>query len=330
MRISEDFQQATAAQLGGWGATVGTRRVSAAELEHEFKLKAGKISKGAGIESVARVADGEDELTLGMRASEAALACGDAGIEDVDCIIATSETHLGFPSLGARLHAGLLADERCAVLDVGGGCLGLVNALAVARALFAAGRYKGILIVTADVHSRLLSPARVRGEFGALFGDGASAFVLRPSSQDNAKRYRVNDVILGCNAAAASAIGLRWTEGNGIDLTFQGEALSRAALARLELLIEDLELRSGISRKKVAAFATHQPNPRLLQVLARQLKVPAEKFPPVARTCGNLGSSTCGAALSHALAHGAERGDGGPIFVASLGPGLLFGGLVLS
>lgn len=329
MRISQDFQHAATAQLVGWGAIVGTRRVSAAELEHEFKLKAGKISKGAGIVSVARVADGEDELTLATRACEAALACAKAGMEDVDCIIATSETHLGFPSLGARLHAALLADERCATLDVGGGCLGLVNALAVARALFVAEKHRGILIATADVHSRLLSPARVKGEFGALFGDGASAFLLRPCQTD-AQRFRVSDVILGCNAAAASAIGLRWSESNGIDLTFEGEALSRAAVGRLEQLIEDLELRSGISRTKVAAFATHQPNPRLLQVLARQLKVPAEKFPPVARTCGNLGSSTCGAALSHAMANAAATGERMPIFVASLGPGLLFGGLVLS
>jgi hypothetical protein len=51
-------------------------------------------------------------------------------------------------------------------------------------------------------------------------------------------------------------------------------------------------------------------------------------FPPIARTAGNLGSSTCGAAL-HATLQSAlslARSERKPIFLASLGPGLLYGG----
>jgi 3-oxoacyl-[acyl-carrier-protein] synthase III len=107
--------------------------------------------------------------------------------------------------------------------------------------------------------------------------------------------------------------------------------LARAALRELQRIIEDLELRSGLSRKTASSFVTHQPNPRIVETLARQLGVPVEKFPPVAKTSGNLGSSTCGVALAMALdEHGDKSPDHrGPIFLAAVGPGLLWGGGML-
>jgi 3-oxoacyl-[acyl-carrier-protein] synthase III len=78
----------------------------------------------------------------------------------------------------------------------------------------------------------------------------------------------------------------------------------------------------------VGGFATHQPNPRLLTLLAKQCGVSLDAFPPVSRTAGNLGSSMCGAALHAALQNASHlsKAKRKPIFLASLGPGLLFGG----
>jgi 3-oxoacyl-[acyl-carrier-protein] synthase III len=109
---------------------------------------------------------------------------------------------------------------------------------------------------------------------------------------------------------------------------FDGEALSRAAITRMEKVLAAVELRSGIPRAAVGGFATHQPNPRLVALLAKQCGVPPEVFPPIAKISGNLGSSMCGAALHACLQAAARqrRGERKPIFLASLGPGLLFGG----
>ena len=113
-----------------------------------------------------------------------------------------------------------------------------------------------------------------------------------------------------------------------LDVQFDGEALSRAAVNRMEKIVGEAEQRSGISRADVGAFATHQPNPRLIALLAKQLSVPADAFPPIAATRGNLGSSTCGAVLHAAmeLAGALPAAERKPDFLASLGPGLLFGG----
>ncbi len=314
--------------LLSFGSCLGSRLVASEEIDRDYGMAPGKMRKRAGIQSVARAGEGETEVTLGARAAQEAMARAQVGANEVDWILATSETLASYPSLGAQLHSRLAARETCGALDIGGACLGLVNALAVAQGLVAAGVAQAILLVTADVHSRMLAPGRVPGEFGGLFGDGASAFILRGGeSSEGATAYRLGEFHFGCAGHYAGAIRVGAAADGGIDLQFDGDALSRAAVSRLERVLAEVELRSGINRREVAAFATHQPNPRLLDLLARQLRVPAEKFPAVARDCGNLGSSTCGVALARAMAEEMSRTAGRrSIFVASLGPGLLWGG----
>jgi 3-oxoacyl-[acyl-carrier-protein] synthase-3 len=305
----------------------GANSVRSEEVDREFGMPAGKLQKRAGIVSIARATVDETEVTLAAKAVHEALAAVGCGAQELDWIFATSETQQGFPSLGAQLHSRLLAREACGVLDIGGACLGFVNALAAARAFFVAGQAQAILIVTADVHSRTLTPQRVAGEFGGLFGDGASAFLLR-SKPDGKCPYQLGEFHFGCAGQYAAAIRVVPADSGALEVQFDGEALSRAAVSRLERVLRDAELRSGFSLSEAAAFATHQPNPRLVTLLARQLGVAPEKFPPVARIYGNLGSTTCAAALHAALAKQASLPPANrkPVFLASLGPGLLFGG----
>ena len=184
-------------------------------------------------------------------------------------------------------------------------------------------------MVTADVHSRTLVPGRVAGEFGGLFGDGASAFILREAREtEKSAAYLLGRFVFGCANQYADAICVAGVENGGLAVRFDGEALSRAAITRLERMLTEVEKTSGISRQEVGAFATHQPNPRLVTLLAKQCNVPAAVFPEVARKSGNLGSSTCGVALHVALDAAAKMPVSArkPIFLASLGPGLLYGG----
>lgn len=308
---------------------VGSRRMPSEVVDRAFGMPEGKLRLRAGIESVAYAADGENELTLGARAAQQTMHDAGCGVQELDCIIATSETHRGYPSLSAQLHSQLLARETCGALDVGGACLGLLSALAFAQGLIAAGQARTIAIVTADVHSRIFTPGRVTGEFGGLFGDGASAFLLRSAGRPETQpSYRLGEFLFGCAGHYAGAIRVGDAPGGALELHFDGEALSRAAVTRLEKVILDLESRSGIARSSLEGLATHQPNPRLVTLLAKQCRLPKDKFPAVAQTYGNLGSSTCGVALDAILqkARASQPKASGPIFLASLGPGLLFGG----
>src|SRR5712664_1545059 len=310
-------------------AATGSRVIPSEEVDRAFGMPVGKLRGRAGIESLAYAAEGENELVLGARAAEEALRRGSCGAQELDWIIVTSETHHNYPSLSAELHSRLLARENCGALDVGGACLGLLNALAVAQSLIGSGQAETILVVTADVHSRTLIPGRVAGEFGGLFGDGASAFLLRgANATGTGAGYLLGEFIFGCAGQYAAAIQVSDEKNGGLAVQFDGEALSRAAITRIEKVLASVELRSGIPRSSVGGFATHQPNPRLVALLAKQCGVSPKTFPPIARVSGNLGSSTCGAALHQALRNASKQapGDRRPIFLASLGPGLLFGG----
>ncbi|HEY2547503.1 MAG TPA: 3-oxoacyl-[acyl-carrier-protein] synthase III C-terminal domain-containing protein [Candidatus Acidoferrum sp.] len=315
--------------LASSGAVVGSRKIPSEEIDRAFGMLEGKLRLRAGIESLAYAAEGENELTLGARAAQQALRSAVCGAQELDWIIATSETHRSYPSLAALLHSRLLARETCGALDVGGACLGLLNGLAVAQGLIASGQVRNILVITADVHSTIFEPGRVAGEFGGLFGDGASAFLLRAKNAPAQQQaYALGEFFFGCAGQYAGAIRVSETPKGNLDVHFDGEALSRAAITRMEKVILDVELRSGLARSSALGLATHQPNPRLVSLLGKQLGLPADKFPPVARTSGNLGSSTCGVALD-AILRSAQTGPRvglGPIFLASLGPGLVFGG----
>ena len=310
-------------------AVVGSRKIPSEEVDRAFGMPPGKLRSRAGIESLAYAAEDENELTLGARAAQQALHAAACGAQELDWIIATSETHRGYPSLAAQLHSQLLARENCGALDVGGACLGLVNGLAVAQGLIASGQSRTIAVITSDVHSRTFKPGLVAGEFGGLFGDGASAFLLRAKNGAAPQQaYGLGEFFFGCAGQYAGAIRVADAPNGSLDVHFDGEALSRAAITRLEKVVREIELRSGIARSSLQGLATHQPNPRLVTLLAKQCGLPQDKFPVVARSFGNLGSTTCGVALDSILqsARSHQAGQWGPIFAASLGPGLLFGG----
>jgi len=314
--------------VAGSGFCTGSRTLPSEEVDRAFAMPIGKLRTRAGIESLAYATTDENEITLGAKCARDAFRSAACIPQQLDWIVATSETHHVFPSLAAQLHSALGAREDCGALDVGGACLGLLHALAVAQSLIASGHARVVAVVTADVHSRTLLPGKVAGEFGGLFGDGASAFLLRDTPPAQPPAYQLGEFLFGCAAQYSGAVTVADTPLGGLDVHFDGEALSRAAINRMEKVFSAVEKRSHIPRAAVGAFATHQPNPRLLSLLAKVAGVPLETFPPIAHACGNLGSSTCGAALHAALqrALGCPDRQCKPIFLASLGPGLLFGG----
>jgi 3-oxoacyl-[acyl-carrier-protein] synthase-3 len=315
--------------LIGSNSAFGARVVASEDVDQAFGMPSGKLRNRAGIHSLAYAGENEDEISLGVDAASGLLKRTGEDAKNVDWILVASETYHSYPSLAAILHARLNLRENCSALDVGSGCVALVQALAVAQTILVSGRASVVMVVTSDVHSRTLGPGRAKGEFGGLFGDGASAFLLT-TTPSFAKRvaYRLGEFFFGCAAKYSEAICVSEAGDGSLDVRFDGEALSRAAVNRMEKILAEAEQRSGISRSEVGAFATHQPNPRLIALLAKQLCVPPAAFPPIAATRGNLGSSTCGAVLHAALELACTQrpADRKPVFLASLGPGLLFGG----
>lgn len=313
--------------IAAWGYYLGSAPVASSEVDREFGLAEGTLESRTGIESLARVSHGEGEAALARKACENLPA---GALKNVSLVVATSETNIGHPGLAAKLHCELGLPACCGAMDVGGGCAGLLNAFSVAQAMIVSRVRDTVLVVASEVHSRWLRPDKVTWKLGALFGDGACAFLLCRADEAPKGSYRVGDFIYGCETAFADTIRVGLGAGDSVqealEVDFRGLSLADAVLNRLAAIVKDLEKSLATTRERFSGFAIHQPNPRLVEILARQLGVSLDKIPEVARTAGNLGSATCGVSLCRILSEMIDSPDRGPVVLAALGPGLYWAG----
>src|SRR5690606_28871633 len=82
-----------------------------------------------------------------------------------------------FPGIGVLIQDKLGAN-KVAGLDIRGQCSGFAWSLATADAYIRAGLYKKILIVGAEIHSRIIEFSNRGRNVSVLFGDGAASLVL--------------------------------------------------------------------------------------------------------------------------------------------------------
>ena len=143
--------------------------VASEDVDQAFGMPSGKLRNRAGIHSLAYVGENEDEISLGVDAACGLLKRTGEDPKNVDWILAASETYHAYPSLAAILHARLNLRENCSALDVGSGCVALVQALAVAQTILVSGRASVVMVVTSDVHSRTLGPGRAKGNLGGFW-----------------------------------------------------------------------------------------------------------------------------------------------------------------
>jgi 3-oxoacyl-[acyl-carrier-protein] synthase III len=133
-----------------------------------------------------RFADVKGETTATMGVEAAKIAIERAGItpQDIDFIIfATLSPDYYFPGCGVLLQRALKMKEIGA-LDVRNQCSGFVYALSVGDQFIRSGMYKNILVVGSEKHSFGLDFTTRGRNVSVIFGDGAGAVVLQPSSDE--------------------------------------------------------------------------------------------------------------------------------------------------
>lgn len=319
-------------RIEGWGSAFGSLLMQAEVVERACGLESGSLRQRAGIESICRAGADEDEILLAQRAADAALPSAEIFPEAVDFLVAVSTTFLKVPSFAPTLHSRLLLRETCAALDVGGACTGFIHALAVAKGILALSGQRTALVVAAEVHSRGLHAPSIPAEFRGLFGDGACAVILKARDEKSAgAEPRLREFVWGCEGSMAAALQIQWADSE-LHVDFHGEQLASAATSRLLSVITKLESLSGKRLDEVEAVAIHEPNPRLVEILAKRASIPPDKLPFVSRTYGNLGAATCGVGLIKVLDEFRRRTpplNRPLVFLAAVGPGLLWAGAYL-
>jgi 3-oxoacyl-[acyl-carrier-protein] synthase-3 len=123
-----------------------------------------------------------------MAVEAARIAIERAGItaQDIDFIIfATLSPDYYFPGCGVLLQRAMHMKEIGA-LDVRNQCSGFVYALSVADQFIRTGTYKNILVIGSEKHSFGLDFTTRGRNVSVIFGDGAGAVVLQPTTDEKA------------------------------------------------------------------------------------------------------------------------------------------------
>ena len=167
--------------ITGWGSAVPEDRLTNADLAARVETTDEWILDRTGIRE-RRVA-GRGETTASLATSAGAAAIKSAGLhpDAIDLlIVATATPEQPIPHTGAFVSDGL--GLHCGSFDMNVGCAGFIYGLVTGAALLQAGNLGHVLVIGAETLSRIIDP-HDRGTC-ILFGDGAAAVVLAPTTDD--------------------------------------------------------------------------------------------------------------------------------------------------
>ncbi len=161
----------------GLGRYLPERVVPSREVEALCGLPAGWIERRSGVRE-RRWATTETSSYMGAQAAREAVAEAGLALTDIDLILNASGTpEQAIPDGGPLIQRQLgLGGSGIAAMSVHATCLSFLAAIDLSSNLLATGRYKNILIVTAEIGSVGINFKEP--ESASLIGDAAAAVVV--------------------------------------------------------------------------------------------------------------------------------------------------------
>jgi len=257
-------------------------------------------------------------VTLADIASEAAeRALSRAGVDaaDVDLVLVATATADDRVPNAAPLVADRIGALGAGAIDIGAACTGFLSALDLATAAIGSGRHGAVVVVGAELMSRVLDldDRRTAG----LFGDGAGAAVVTPGGEGEIGLIRLHADATGAGAITAS-------QAENL-VRMDGRATFRAAVARLSEVTREVTDAAGIGLDEIDLFVYHQANGRILSAVGERLGLDPGRVVDSIATHGNTSAASVPIALDGAVRDG-RVGPGSRVFLGAFGAGFTWGG----
>ena len=263
--------------------------------------------------------EGETQADLAAGAAAIALERGKVDAGDLcACIVATVTPDHSAPTSACLLQQRLGLPEDIPCFDMNVGCTGFIYALQVARGFLLQSGRPYALVIGAESLSRI-TDFTDRGTC-VLFGDGAGAAVVT-----------LADSLYACTLGARGDTEAIFIEGPGPERPYihmDGQKVFRFAVEAVPHCIRVLLEETGLRLEDIDWFVPHQANKRIIDHVAKKLKVPNEKFYQNMMRYGN----TSAASIPIALDEMAEQGllkRGQKVLCVGFGAGLTWGGALL-
>ncbi|MBK1879524.1 beta-ketoacyl-ACP synthase 3 [Pelagicoccus mobilis] len=317
--------------VAGIGYAVPKNMRSNAEILKQFPGKTEEeIVKVTGIQQRYVISEGESATSLASTATRHALKMAGLEVSDIDAVVvATLLPDHPVPG-AASILAKELGIEQALAFDLNAACSGWLYALEVGRSLIYGGTAKNILVVTAEILSRITNPKDHETAF--LFGDGAGAAIL--TQGDGGHRLhrlelsgdaRFTDAISRVGGGALYPMPKPGEDLDSFYLKMDGGVVFKRAVLAFSNIIESALERHGLKPEDVSWIVPHQANARILRAVSKRVGIPYEKFVVTINKYGN----TSAASVSMALGWAAEEEifeEGDNIIFCSVGAGFTFAG----
>ncbi len=310
------------ARIAGTGSYLPPRVMTNDEFAARLDTSDAWIRERTGIASRHIADESQASSDLAFEASKRALAAADLNANKIDLIIvATSTPDYVFPSTACLLQAKL-GVKGCAAFDVQAVCSGFIYGLSVADNFLKSGSAKRALVVGAEVFSRILD-WNDRGTC-VLFGDGAGAVVLAADAKPG-----IHASVLHADGSRAGLLSVPGNVSRGgiigsPFLQMDGQGVFKLAVKVLEESARETVAAAGMTLGDVDWLIPHQANVRILDAVARKLKLPAHKLVVTVDHHGNTSAASVALALDEYVRAGKIR-PGHRVLMQGVGGGFTWG-----
>jgi 3-oxoacyl-[acyl-carrier-protein] synthase III len=272
------------------------------------------IVKRTGVHTRRRAAPSERLSDMATWAARRAL--NDAGVEpyDIDLVLVATMSQDEITPNTAPLVAHELGAERAGAMDIGAACSGFLAALRLAAGQIETGRADRILVIGAEVLTRLLDYDDPKTAH--LFGDGAGAVVLGPEGDG-----QIGPITLAADGGLGSAITCSFEDRV---IRMDGHSTYQTAVKRLTEATVAAVARAGLELDDVDLFVYHQANGRIIRAVGERLDLEPAKVADYVAHMANTSAASIPLTLS-LLREDNRLRPGQKVLVAAIGAGFTWG-----
>jgi 3-oxoacyl-[acyl-carrier-protein] synthase-3 len=301
------------ARVVGLGHKLPDRVVSNGPIAERIGVDPEWIVRRTGIRERRYAAPGERTAGLALTAARRALSDAGRRPADVDLVIVATMT----PDELTPNTAPLVADGlgiRVAAFDVGSACTGWLSALSVGAAQIETSRADCVLVIGAEILSRVTDPDDKRT--ASLFGDGAGAVVLSADGEG-----AIGPILLASDGSMAETITANHTERM---IVMDGHTTFNTAIKVLSESTQQACDRAGVALDEIDLFVYHQANGRILKAVGEKLGLPADRVADYVGEMGNTSAASIPTTLSLLREDGRLR-PGQRLLLGAVGAGFTWG-----
>jgi len=316
------------AAVAGLGSVLPERVVPNSFFESLVDTSDEWIRERTGIRERRFVSDGQATSDLATEAARSALSSAGIAPEQLDLIVcATLTADTPIPSAAVWVQRKL--EIACPAFDLNAACAGFSYALSTGTAFIESGAAETVLVIGAEVLSRVMD--FTDRETCVLFGDGAGAVVLRPSQDAgvlgsvlgaDGTAAEILIIPAGGSARPASLETVRASD-HAIRMPNGREVFKRAVVEMSNACRQLLE-KSGYTADDVDLLIPHQANARIMVAVAERLGIGMDRAVVDVESVGNTSAASIPIALDRAWRAGRIR-PGDLVLLTSFGAGLAWG-----